>query len=267
MRKKADVIKMKRVAIIGAGAMGGGIARGMLATASVPSAIVISNPSQEKLSYFLDAGCCINSSNVKAVSTDGVDLVFVCVKPWKVEEVLTEIAPSLKKGVTVGVVAAGVSGERIAACLPEEVNSYIVMPNTGLNIGQSMTILVDVRPSEESRRRISNVLWKLGQVMTLDESRLPAATAIASCGIAYLMRYARAAEQAGVQMGLRPAEARRLAAAALRAAGGLLDFPDAHPETEIDKVTTPGGLTIRGLNTLDEQGFSNAVIKALLASR
>ena len=65
----------------------------------------------------------------------------------------------------------------------------------------------------------------------------------------------------------RPAEARRLAAAALRAAGGLLDFPDAHPETEIDKVTTPGGLTIRGLNTLDEQGFSNAVIKALLASR
>lgn len=243
--------------------MGGGMARGLLASGFQPSLITLSNPSSGKLGPFADAGCGVTTSNSEAV--EGQDIVFVCVKPWKVEEVLAEIRPSLEKNCVVGVVAASVSRAQIASWLPEK-RSYIVIPNTGINVNKSMTLITDVNSDDESRTMLTGVLDLLGEVMELSEVQLPAATAVASCGIAYLMRFVRAAEQAGVQMGLRPAEARKLAAGAMAGAGALLLQPSAHPETEIDKVTTPGGLTIRGLNTLDAEGFSGAVIKAFLAS-
>lgn len=243
--------------------MGGGIARGLLTAGYSPSLIAVSNPSPGKLRAFADAGCKVTASNREAA--EGAEALFVCVKPWKVCEVLEEIRSSLSPDCVVGVVAASVGKAQIAKWLPD-LRSYIVIPNTGINITLSMTLLTDVNADDASRAIIMPLLEKLGEVMEVAEDQLPAATAIASCGIAYLMRFVRAAEQAGVQMGLRPAQARKLAAGAMEGAGGLLFQPSAHPETEIDKVTTPGGLTIKGLNTLDAEGFSGAIIKAFLAA-
>ena len=89
---------------------------------------------------------------------------------------------------------------------------------------------------------------------------------LASCGIANALRYVRAATEGGVQLGFRAGEAQHIVAQTLRGAASLLDADGAHAETEIDKVTTPGGLTIRGLNAMEQAGFSNAVIRGLLAA-
>ena len=140
----------------------------------------------------------------------------------------------------------------------------VSMPNTAVALGESMTFVVAAhgRPS-----RAVELFGALGKVMEIPEKQLGAATALASCGIAYAMRYVRAAEEGGVELGFRAADARQIVVETLRGAAALLSRDGAHPEAEIDKVTTPGGLTIRGLNAMEEAGFTASVIAGLKASQ
>ncbi len=89
---------------------------------------------------------------------------------------------------------------------------------------------------------------------------------LSSCGIAYAFRYIRAAMEGGVEMGIYPHVAKEVVLQTLRGAIDLIEANNSHPEVEIDKVTTPGGITIKGLNEMEAQGFTNAVIKGLKAS-
>ena len=93
-----------------------------------------------------------------------------------------------------------------------------------------------------------------------------AATALCSCGIAYAMRYVRAATEGGVELGIYPHKAKEYVLATLRGAVELLEATGNNPEVEIDKVTTPGGITIKGLNAMEAHGFTTAVIEGLKAS-
>jgi pyrroline-5-carboxylate reductase len=95
---------------------------------------------------------------------------------------------------------------------------------------------------------------------------MPAATSLASCGIAYAFRYIRAAMEGGVELGIRADEAKSIVMQTLRGAVDVLEASGAHPEAEIDRVTTPGGLTIRGLNAMEAAGFTHSVIEGLRAS-
>ena len=141
------------------------------------------------------------------------------------------------------------------------------MPNTAMNVRRSMTFAVPLPKSKEVPGQITEIFEKLGTVKAIDETHLPAAMALASCGIAYALRYIRAAVEGGVQMGIRAAEAQDIVAATVEGAAALLtEQPGAHAEAEIDKVTTPGGVTIRGLNAMEAAGFTHAVISGLLAS-
>jgi pyrroline-5-carboxylate reductase len=106
----------------------------------------------------------------------------------------------------------------------------------------------------------------LGKASVIEERLMGAATALCSCGIAYAMRYVRAAMQGGVEMGIYPGESKDYVLQTLRGAVALLETTGNNPEVEIDKVTTPGGITIKGLNEMEANGFSNAVIKGLKAS-
>ena len=139
----------------------------------------------------------------------------------------------------------------------------ISMPNTAMSVGKSMTFNVALQGDAPLAMQS---LAMMGRVMQIPERLLPAATALASCGIAYALRYVRAATEGGVQMGFRASEAQEIVAATIEGAAALLSRPDAHAEAEIDKVTTPGGVTIRGLNAMEREGFTNAVIAGLLAS-
>lgn len=95
---------------------------------------------------------------------------------------------------------------------------------------------------------------------------MDAAMALGSCGTAYALRYVRAAMEAGVELGLYPSQAKLIVAQTVKGAAQLLMTNDSHPEEEIDKVTTPGGFTIKGLNRMEACGFTNAVVEGLKAS-
>lgn len=245
--------------------MGKAVATGLVEAGSVsPGVITIASPHPSKLSDMESLGVNLSADNRDAAI--GADLLILAVKPWVVETVIREISDAIDLNRTeVAVIAAGISGDDLRAFFgsrcPDDLS--IVMPNTAMRVRKSMTFIVTV---EGSCKKATTVFGELGRVMEIGESQLPAATAVASCGIAFAMRYVRAVCQAGVELGLRPGGVQQMTAQTLEGVAALLQQPDAHPETEIDKVTTPGGLTVKGLNAMEKAGFTAAVIEGIKKS-
>ncbi len=251
------------IAIIGAGNMGGAIAEALLRMDGYK--ITVSNRTEGKLQRFAAAGASVTTDN--CVAAKDADLIILAVKPWLVEDVLSELKANIQlAGKTLVSVAAATRGEQLCDWAGEGPQILTAIPNTAIANLASMTFVVPVRADKETTEKIKALFDTMGQTLVTDEAHLPAATALASCGIAYALRYVRAATEGGVQLGFRAAEAQDIVAQTLRGAVSLLEKEGAHAEAEIDKVTTPGGLTIRGLNAMEEAGFTNAVIQGLLAS-
>ena len=252
-----------KTAIIGAGNMGGAIAEALLRMDGYQ--ITVSNRTAAKLQRFAAAGASVTTDNCAAAKD--ADLVIIAVKPWLVEDVLGGLVSNVDfSGKTIVSVAAATKGAQLCAWAGDEPQILTAIPNTAIALGTSMTFLVPVRATEETTQQVKALFDTMGQTLVTDEAHLAAGTALASCGIAYALRYVRAATEGGVQLGFRASEAQAIVAQTLRGAAALLNHDGAHAEAEIDKVTTPSGLTIRGLNAMEEAGFTNAVIQGLLAS-
>jgi pyrroline-5-carboxylate reductase len=139
------------------------------------------------------------------------------------------------------------------------------MPNTAIAFNQSMTLLAEQHAQPEQTEFLMRAFGELGRVSLIPKSKMEAATALASCGIAYALKYIQAGMQAGIELGLYPAEAREMVAQSLHGAASLILQGESHPAVEIDKVCTPGGMTIKGVNALEKAGFPAAVIAAMKA--
>ena len=258
-----------KVAIIGVGAMGGSIAEGLLLADSLPATdLWLAGPHVDKLARFSVQGAHVVSDNCEA-AREG-DVVILCVKPWLAGQVLEQIKPAMDYSrQTLVSVVAGLSGERVSQLMERDgatPQTLLCLPNTAAAVRQSMTFLVPVTADGEHTASVKALLEGLGLVMVTEERLLPAGMALASCGIAYAMRYARAATEGGVELGIRAHDALQVVLQTMKGAAALLQESGNNPEAEIDKVTTPGGFTIRGLNEMEHAGFSSAVIRGLKAS-
>ncbi|MBQ8969066.1 MAG: pyrroline-5-carboxylate reductase [Bacteroidaceae bacterium] len=254
-----------KIAIIGAGAMGGSIADGLLAQAAVPAAnLIVSNHTPGRLERFVRSGAVLTTDNRKAVAQ--ADVVILAVKPWLVESVLEDIRDLLTEEKILVSVAAGVSGVQLVQWCGGQCDVLIAIPNIAIAQGASMTFLTPVNASREHTDFVARMFDEMGKTCVCDENHLQAGMALASCGIAYALRYVRAASEGGVEMGFKANQAKEIVMQTLLGAVKLLEASGMHPEEAIDQVTTPGGITIRGLNVMEEAGFTNAVIKGLKAS-
>lgn len=261
-----------KIAIIGAGNMGGGIARALAKGNKVATEdVYVSNPSMAKLTALKNEFPEINvtQSNVEFVCE--ADVIIIAVKPWKVQQVIEEIKPVVDyASQTIASVVGGLGFDQLCEWLDKGDGmlppTYIIIPNTAIAVMESMTFISSVHSSASMNVAISDIFAESGKVMFVEEAAITAGTALASCGIAYAMRYIRAAMEGGVELGLRPVEAQKVVEQTLLGAVRLLAESGNHPEAEIDKVTTPGGLTIRGLNAMEAAGFTNSVIEGLRAS-
>ena len=119
--------------------------------------------------------------------------------------------------------------------------------------------------SPQQTATVKTIFDAMGQTLITDEQHLPSGTTLASCGIAYAMRYIRAAAEGGVELGFRADDAKRIVMQTIKGAVAVLEASGLHPEAAIDLVTTPGGVTIRGLNEMEHAGFTSAVIRGLKA--
>jgi pyrroline-5-carboxylate reductase len=140
------------------------------------------------------------------------------------------------------------------------------MPNTAVGIGESMTCLAAAPGSEAALTRATELFDAVGSTLHIEDEMMVPATALCACGVAFFLRSIRAASQGGIEIGFHPGEALLLAAQTARGAAALLLDEGRHPESEIDRVTTPRGCTIAGLNEMEHQGFSSAMIRGIVLS-
>ena len=267
-----------KIAMIGAGAMGGATVEGLVKTGLYKNEdICVSDPSQAVLDKFVKLGVSVTTDNGAAAAD--ADVVMVCVKPWLVERVLTGIKADLRPEEQVLVViAAGVKAASIQEWLGSKCPPlFLVIPNIAIAELASMTFIVPTAAATPQHSGLAamataqqtglvvNLFGAMGETIITDEAHLGAGTTLASCGIAYAMRYVRAASEGGVELGFKADDAKRIVMQTMKGAVAVLEASGLHPEAAIDLVTTPGGVTIKGLNEMEHAGFTSAVIRGLKA--
>ena len=257
-----------QIAIIGAGNMGGAIARGLSRGNRIKTNnIRVSDVSQTNLNALKEIASEITVSNSNVEIIKDADIIILAVKPWLVETVANEIQHKIdyKKQIVVSI-AAGVDFEQLTGFFDTDATLFRVIPNTAIDVLQSVSTIASFQAEKEEEELVLSLFSDLGKAFLVPESQLNAFMSLSSCGIAYAFRYIRAATEGGVEMGIYAKVAKEVVIQTLRGAIDLLEANNSHPEVEIDKVTTPGGITIKGLNEMEANGFSNSVIKGLKAS-
>lgn len=256
-----------KTAIIGAGNMGGSIARGLAKGTIIPADdIIVSNPTQGKLDVLKAEFPDLRTTNSNQEAVTGADLIILAVKPWLIKSVLHEL--KLKSRQVIISVAAGINFEELAHYVAEpEMTMFRLIPNTAISEMESMTLIASRNATKEQEQLLLDIFNQMGLAMLIPEEKIAAATSMTSCGIAYVLKYIQAAMQAGIEMGIYPKDGMRMVAQSVKGAAELILNNDTHPSVEIDKVCTPGGITIKGINELEHQGFVSAIINAIKASK
>ena len=255
----------KKIAIIGGGNLGSAIAEGLIKSKFCKATdITITKRNTSTLKKFADMGVRVTSENSKAVRNS--ELVILAVKPFQVSDVLNSFKKELSaKHILVSVVT-GVLIKDIEETIKKKLPVCRAMPNTAIAIQESMTCLSFTNATDGQVNFVKELFATLGKVTIIDEKLMDAATVLGACGTAYAMRYIRANIQGGIEIGFDAVTANLIAAQTVKGAAELLLQKGTHPEQEIDKVTTPKGCTIAGLNEMEYQGFSSSLIKGIATS-
>lgn len=256
----------QKIAIIGAGNLGVAIAEGLLKSGyTIPANIYVTKRNPSSLRDLEKKGVIISANNNEAVQKS--TLVIIAVKPFQIKEVLEGIKNDLQPDIHILCsVVTGVFIEEIQQIIQNKLPLFRAMPNTAIAVMESMTCLSYQNAQLEHITLVEQLFTNLGKVVVIDEKLMDAATVLGACGTAYAMRYIRANIQGGIEIGFDAVTASLIAAQTVKGATELLLQRGTHPEQEIDKVTTPKGCTIAGLNEMEHQGFSSSLIKGIAVS-
>jgi pyrroline-5-carboxylate reductase len=254
------------IAILGAGNIGTSIANGLLASGLYsPESIVLTRRKVHLLHGMREKGFAVTKDNREAVRK--AEAVLVAVEPDQLDGVLAEVAPELVPGKHVVVsVVTGAPCRRIVERVGKGVSVVRAMPNTAIAVRESMTCLASGDGNGRGIEAARAIFDTVGKTVVIREDEMTAATALGACGVAFFLRAIRAASQGGIEIGFHSDEAIAIAAQTARGAATLLLTDKNHPEFEIDKVTTPKGCTISGLNQMEHEGFSSAMIRGIVVS-
>jgi len=245
--------------------MGGAIVAGLIKSESVAASdIFVFDTRESVLADFKNRGVTVSGHSLDAARNS--DVIIIAVKPLYVEKVLHEIKPALTPERILISIAAGVCLSDLEGICGEDIPIFRVMPNTAVAVQQSLTCISGNEAGLADREYVMQLFNHVGKTVEIPENLMSAATVLSSCGIAFALRFIRAAVQGGVETGFGAGEAGLIAAQTVKGAADLILTSGNHPESEIDKVTTPGGITIAGLNEMEHGGFSSSLIKGIVAA-
>ncbi|MBR1576649.1 MAG: glutamate 5-kinase [Bacteroidales bacterium] len=257
-----------RITIIGAGNIGGATAIGLACSQDAPQVTVTARHTSS-LERYVPCGIRTSTDNRKAVQ--GADIVCLAVKPWQMGAVVQEIKDTLDYSRQILVsLAPGIPPAQFNEWFDKDgaLPAWVyAIPNTAARIGESMTYIASVTASEAQTERVVDVFRRIGRVAVVPLEQMLSGTSLASCGIAYAFRYLSAAQKGGIELGMEPEAALEAVCQTVRGATALIQVGESDPESEINRVTTPGGLTLRGLQAMEEAGFSDAVVQGLTVIR
>jgi len=263
---KVKIMKDQKIAILGGGNLGASIAEGLIKSKFIaPERITVTRRNVDALLPLQSLGVHTTSDNEEAVKRS--DVIIVALKPYNVKEVMVGLRDHFDplRHIIISVVT-GLYLKDLMAIVGNGVPIFRAMPNTAIAIQESVTCLCHVGGSLEQAEYVSSLFNQLGIAISIDEKLMDAATVLGACGIAYALRFIRASTQGGIEIGFDAVTANLIAAQTVKGAAELLLKLKRHPEAEIDKVTTPKGCTIAGLNEMEHQGFSSSLIKGIITS-
>ena len=255
-----------KVAIIGCGNLGLSLVHGLIEKdKTMASNIIATKRNIVQLKPLIEVGVQTTSDNKKAVRESNI--IILSVKPYDTKSVIEEIRSELdpKRHILVSV-ATSITNKEICEWAQLELPIFRAMPNTAADVREAVTAICHINASENDINVITQLFNSIGITIFINEELMESATILGACGIAYVLRFIRAMTQGGIQVGFDSETAGRIVSQTVKGAAELLIKRKEHPESQIDKVTTPKGCTIVGLNEMEHSGFSSALIKGIVAS-
>ncbi|MGD8777456.1 MAG: pyrroline-5-carboxylate reductase [Ignavibacteria bacterium] len=253
-----------KIAVLGCGNIGRAIADGLEKTEGISTKnIYLTKRKTDLIKNYKKKGFNVTANNRLAVKNS--DILIIAVTPQQFNELIDEIKDltDTKRHIILSIVS-GAHIEQIKNHFGKDVKVVRVMPNTAIAIQESMTCI-----SGDDKKSIGlavDIFNNMGKTVVIREELMVPATALCACGIAFFMRAVRAASQGGIEIGFHADEALAMAAQTAKGAAALIMQEGNHPEREVDKVTTPRGCTISGLNQMEHHGFSSSLIKGIVTS-
>lgn len=248
--------------IIGGGNLGVAIALG-ITNHTKNNSVTITRRNTDSIQHLKQHGILVSNDNTFQI--ENADIIVLTVKPYQIENVLIEILPFVSEKL----IASAVSGfavETIQQITQGTCSVVRIMPNIAIQFGESATCISFTEKDKKAAQLVIELFEKLGTAPVIEEKLMDAATVLGACGTAYALRYIRASMQAGIEIGFDSQTALAIAAQTAKGAAQMLLEEKIHPEQLIDRVTTPQGCTIVGLNEMEHQGFSSSLIKGIKTS-
>lgn len=257
-------MKKNNIAILGGGNLGTSLAKGLIHSGLIShESLIITEKRDSRLAFLKSQGFRVTDDNRRAVNE--ASIIVASVKPQQFGSLAEEI-----KGIITGKhmlisTVTGITFREIESILGK-IPMLRIMPNTALEICESMTCLSFKNTSADQEKAMLAIFDKMGKTLVIPEDMMDAATVVGACGIAFALRFMRAMSQGGIEIGFNAEMSQFITAQTVKGAAQLIVETSNHPEKEIDKVTTPQGITISGLNEMEHQGLSSAVIRGLITS-
>ena len=256
---------MEKISIIGAGSLGFALGKGLVKSGQYkPADIFFTKRNSKNIELLTGEGFLASTQNSDALKH--ANIIVLAVLPQQVNTVLDEIKAQLSPNHLLISLVTGIEIAQIEKHINNVCPVIRSMPNTAIAISESMTCIAANEKSQSHLASVKQLFELVGEVIVIIESQMTSATALCACGIAFFLRAIRAASQGGIEVDFHAEEALKMAAQTAKGAASLLLANNTHPEEEIDKVTSPKGCTIAGLNQMEHNGFSSAFIKGITTS-
>jgi len=254
-----------RLCILGTGNLGTSLAKGLIASGQFSTdRLLLTDKRESRITQLKKMGFQCSDQNLQAVKES--KYVVLSVKPQQFLTLAADISSVITENHVVLSTITGISFHEIENALGK-IPAFRIMPNTALEICESMTCIAANRFSNlQLENEVIRLFDNMGKTLVIPEDMMGAATVVGACGIAFALRFMRAMSQGGIEIGFNSEMSQLITAQTIKGAASLIIETNNHPEGEIDKVTTPQGITISGLNEMEHQGLSSAVIRGLLTS-
>ncbi|MCQ2974534.1 MAG: pyrroline-5-carboxylate reductase [Bacteroidales bacterium] len=251
------------IAVIGCGNLGFSIAKGLANKQKEFDLNITATDPYADLDKIRAIG--INASRENSEVVKSSNMIFLCVKPWVAKDVIEEISPFMNNSQILISPVAGLSIDQILGYCSKKISVFRIMPNIAASINQSTTC-VSCYAEDDVIQETLKILNILGKTIVIEESRINSATILTGSGIAFVLRFMRAMVEGGIEIGFKSDIANEIVAQTIKGTVELFMQEGTHVEQLIDRVCTPGGTTIRGLNEMEKNGFSSSVIEGILSA-
>ncbi len=253
-----------KIGIVGCGNLGISLVKG-IRSANPSAEIMASRRNLSALAPEISGLANLTSDNEELIKKS--EIIILALKPYTILTFLKEHSRYFDPAKhTLISVATGINSDEISSVLPAGIGVYRAMPNTASSVNESVTMVSVGLDPLQRRDTVTSIFNSVGEVIYIEEALMESATILGACGIAYVLRFMRAMIQGGIEVGFDATTASRIVAQTMKGAAELVIQNQSHPEMEIDKVTTPKGCTIVGLNEMEHAGFSSALIKGIVSS-